>query len=1066
MAVRREAVRLEVEDHFTREMLKAAAAAQTLEKSLDSLSGTAVRSSKATSQTERDVDGLGKTSRKTGSDINQLSGRLSILARVFATLGPAIAPIGTLAVAALAGLAAQLGFATVGALSLMVAARGVGDALKAIDKARLDPTVANIEAAQEAMAKLAPEAREFVAKFQDLRPVLGDLQRAAAAGWFPGLSAALDSLDSAAPRLERILLAVSTAGGNAIAAGADSLASDRWADFFQFIEDEAPDAIADLAHAVGDLTHGFAELWMAFDPVNDGVRDWLVDVAGSFDMWASGLSKTEGFAEFLAYVNENGPRVADAAGAIGNAVLQIAEAAAPLGGPVLDSLTAIANAIALIADSPLGTPIMATVTAMSALSLAAKGVESALAAVGVGASSAGTRLSALNSIKFGAMVAGIYAANKAVDDLFRNDVKDSALSRELEALANGDWSDELKGVKDDLVTLASGTTGRIIGDYADEISRLGGILGDTHWEQAEKNVDKVDEALAGLVESGNAKQAAEVYEQFRAAIEETHPDRVGQLSKVFDQYNLALENTASASDHASASSARFSLQQQRAKATMNAARDAARESAKAFLDFSDSIAGDKFSLDKWLDAFEAQVTALANWQQNLQTLRERGLSASVVEQLRQQGPAAAQAVAALAKGPAEAIERLNGATRRAGREIRQVGRDAANAAADVNDLDNSIERLAKRKASPVVELRDDMFADKARGIDEDLRGITKKKARPTADLDKSDFQRAIDDVNGALLRTDRKGIKPAVGLSGVPNVLSQLGMLTQPRTVTIWANLKQRLGFDEGGYTGSGGKYEPAGVVHRGEVVIPQHLVRRDKSLLLSRYGHLAGMDQLANGGLAGYANGGRVGALEFAGLPALNLATMNLARLNKALAASEKAVSREKDQRDKLISKRNEVASTVAGKVTSDLFGETDVWTAGGGVSDALSTIRGDIKTGQTLKAQIAQLKKKGLNGGALADLLSNADAATIANFANASAADIRAYEAAYNQRAALAAAVGSSAGNAAFGAEIRVSNLELKRLNARSARIEQAIRQEHKEDRKARKRGAGDGARNRRRG
>ncbi len=49
-----------------------------------------------------------------------------------------------------------------------------------------------------------------------------------------------------------------------------------------------------------------------------------------------------------------------------------------------------------------------------------------------------------------------------------------------------------------------------------------------------------------------------------------------------------------------------------------------------------------------------------------------------------------------------------------------------------------------------------------------------------------------------------------------------------------------------GGYTGHGGKYERAGEVHREEVVLPREIVARDKNLLLSRYGHLPGMDQLA----------------------------------------------------------------------------------------------------------------------------------------------------------------------------------------------------------------------------
>ena len=39
-------------------------------------------------------------------------------------------------------------------------------------------------------------------------------------------------------------------------------------------------------------------------------------------------------------------------------------------------------------------------------------------------------------------------------------------------------------------------------------------------------------------------------------------------------------------------------------------------------------------------------------------------------------------------------------------------------------------------------------------------------------------------------------------------------------------------GFADGGYTGTGGKYEPAGVVHKGEFVMPQTVVRSKRALL------------------------------------------------------------------------------------------------------------------------------------------------------------------------------------------------------------------------------------------
>lgn len=58
--------------------------------------------------------------------------------------------------------------------------------------------------------------------------------------------------------------------------------------------------------------------------------------------------------------------------------------------------------------------------------------------------------------------------------------------------------------------------------------------------------------------------------------------------------------------------------------------------------------------------------------------------------------------------------------------------------------------------------------------------------------------------------------------------------------------------YDKGGYTGPGGKYQPAGVVHRGEFVFDQEAVRKA--------GGPAAMEAIRRG-LKGYADGGFVGA-------------------------------------------------------------------------------------------------------------------------------------------------------------------------------------------------------------
>lgn len=66
------------------------------------------------------------------------------------------------------------------------------------------------------------------------------------------------------------------------------------------------------------------------------------------------------------------------------------------------------------------------------------------------------------------------------------------------------------------------------------------------------------------------------------------------------------------------------------------------------------------------------------------------------------------------------------------------------------------------------------------------------------------------------------------------------------------ANVAQINGiqFAEGGFTGAGGKYEPAGIVHKGEYVVPQHIVNSP-----SAQPHLAALEHRR----VGYADGGFV---------------------------------------------------------------------------------------------------------------------------------------------------------------------------------------------------------------
>lgn len=65
--------------------------------------------------------------------------------------------------------------------------------------------------------------------------------------------------------------------------------------------------------------------------------------------------------------------------------------------------------------------------------------------------------------------------------------------------------------------------------------------------------------------------------------------------------------------------------------------------------------------------------------------------------------------------------------------------------------------------------------------------------------------------------------------------------------------------FASGGFTGHGGKYDPAGIVHKGEVVFSQDDVRRN-----------GGVSRVESMRLRGYSGGGVVGGSSGAGMPAV----------------------------------------------------------------------------------------------------------------------------------------------------------------------------------------------------
>lgn len=97
------------------------------------------------------------------------------------------------------------------------------------------------------------------------------------------------------------------------------------------------------------------------------------------------------------------------------------------------------------------------------------------------------------------------------------------------------------------------------------------------------------------------------------------------------------------------------------------------------------------------------------------------------------------------------------------------------------------------------------------------------------------------------------------GKASLGDLLRTLAMM-EARTafskgiVSLGGAVRSVLGFDDGGYTGDGGKLEPAGIVHKGEFVINAENTKRLGLSMLNRL----------NGNPQGYSDGGLVGGQAF----------------------------------------------------------------------------------------------------------------------------------------------------------------------------------------------------------
>lgn len=1070
MATRLERVIVDLDDRFTRPAARMAVTTRALAKSMDSADKSAVRFNRSNTDLSKSVD--------------YVATRISVLSHVASTLGPALIPVTTAAVPAVAGLANQLGFAAVAGGTAIVAFQGVGDALKALNEAQLDPSEANLAKLREEMAKLGPAGRDFVRELQALRPQLQGLQDIAQEGLFPGLTEGIDTLMQRFPEVERIIGVVSKTMGELAERGAEAIAGPGWDDWFAMLESEAKPTLEDIGVTVGNFTKGLAELWMAFMPLSRDFGSGLREMSAGFAEWADGLAGTEGFQEFVEYIRTTAPDVLQTLGSLTMMLVDLGTAFAPVGDVALKALTAFAEAISAIASSDIGPTLAIALAGFRAYSLAA--TIAARSSQAFAASQAGM----VGSLERQKTAIGGLRSDWAAYTAVQQSAQGRAQASAAQIIAQRDAAERLKGTLRStaaqvgktgaavggLAVLTTGAAdgfgltntaslalmGTMAGPFGAAIGGTIGLLVDSASaaNEAGEALDRYNAALA----AGDATALSSSLVGVKSQLDDlrdlgglgdilqtigqdvgftfTGKTRQGEIRK----YEAAVRGAAAEQDKLSESARRANRSAGRIEGydrqanAVRQSREAARQASQAFVGLGDSLDDGKTSLRGWLRELEQQARATQNFADNVRKAARRGLDEGLIKSLHEAGPAGAMRLQQLANS--------------AGREIPRANKAFRNGQRAANDLTKAVSDVPAARATKFTETGARNTQDAARRVGREMNAIPSQRNTNVKVSGAQQAREAASSVIAALngiplfrnitVTTRYRGVR--VGSASTATDRGALGMMYLPGGVKAFA---------QGGFGDVADNHQPE--LYRGGVtrVWGEPETQGEAYIPLANDGRRPRARAIAEetvallGGVAYFADGGRTGPTRHALVTDSGVRDSGpqatLRRWRDALERSRETLEKERAARQSLIERRDTLKGTVRDAFRSDLFAQpSNIWAAGAG--DPLSILRSDISNASAFKTQIAKLRKAGVSGDALASIAATGDLNKATSLAGMSGADLKAFQTLYDRRAAVTGSVGAYAGDAAYRAAIAEQTKEARRARIATQRLEATVKRYEK--------------------
>lgn len=462
------------------------------------------------------------------------------------------------------------------------------------------------------------------------------------------------------------------------------------------------------------------------------------------------------------------------------------------------------------------------VAAMGKMAVATNDAVTAMRDLGIVSESARGKVGRVGAAlgKTVGFAAGLYATATALDAITNSADKTAAgVERTTSALLEmgGEDVDGLfRGLGSDYEDLAGAMDLLLGGSFDSKMERFGsglnkmlfgGRLAD-QVKDAEQQFGAMGEALAQLVQSGNADEAARVFDDLSAAAREQGYS-VDDLNRLMPAYGEALAGAANQQELAAESQAGLAEEYGNTTGEVRDQTTALQELIEAQQEAAGVVLTER-------DAQRQLEQAIADANTKLS---ENGATLDITTQKGRDNQAALDDIASSTWDVIAAMQK-NGADQKSLQGVMQTSRD--------------------RFIGVATSMG--MGADKANALADEL-GLIPTNIKPQVDVQTGNSVGRANAVRDAINAIPSwKGVTVQTNYVETMSTQATRSIFTKPTRTGLGGD------FWTGGYTGDGGKYEPAGIVHKGEYVWDKETTARWRP-------------QLEAGVLPGYASGGYVTA-------------------------------------------------------------------------------------------------------------------------------------------------------------------------------------------------------------